>query len=289
MHTYDVSRYNILKTSLLKTILEGANDVIIKKNHAVYFRNVSKIYNTGTVALNHFDFPVEEGEFISFLGPSGCGKSTALRMVAGLGAPTSGEVTVYGKPPEELIKNTNDIAFVFQDANLLPWRSVLDNVLLPLELRGGNKKENKQAAISVLEMVGLKDHLTSYPRQLSGGMKMRVSIARALAARPKLLLMDEPFAALDEITRQTLQMELLDIWKKEKMTVLFVTHNVYEAVFLSSKIAVMSARPGRLSSVIDVNLPYPRQLGMRTHPAFSDYVDRASASLENDEKRKETV
>ncbi|MCP3763604.1 ABC transporter ATP-binding protein [Domibacillus sp. A3M-37] len=261
----------------------------IEQKQAVYFQNVSKMYNTGTIALNHFDFPVEEGEFISFLGPSGCGKSTALRMVAGLGSPTTGDVTVFGNTPEDLIKNTNDIAFVFQDANLLPWRSVLDNVLLPLELRGGNKKEKKEAAVKVLEMVGLKDHLKSYPRQLSGGMRMRVSIARALAAKPKLLLMDEPFAALDEITRQTLQMELLDIWEKEKMTVLFVTHNVYEAVFLSSKIAVMSARPGRLSSVIDVNLPYPREPGMRTDPAFSKYVGIASASLENHEQRKETV
>ncbi|MCM3790636.1 ABC transporter ATP-binding protein [Domibacillus indicus] len=259
------------------------------QKQAVYFKHVSKVYNTGTVALHHFDFPVKEGEFVSFLGPSGCGKSTALRMVAGLGAPTSGEVSVFGKPPEELIKHTNDIAFVFQDANLLPWRSVLDNVLLPLELRGGSKKEKRETAQKVLEMVGLKDHLTSYPRQLSGGMRMRVSIARALAAKPKLLLMDEPFAALDEMTRQTLQMELLDIWKKEEMTVLFVTHNVYEAVFLSSKIAVMSARPGRLSSVIDVDLPYPRELGMRTEPAFSKYVETASASLESHESRKETV
>jgi NitT/TauT family transport system ATP-binding protein len=153
-----------------------------------------------------------------------------------------------------------------------------------LELRGAEKESRKEMAIKVLEMVGLKDYLKSYPRQLSGGMKMRVSIARALAAKPKLLLMDEPFAALDEMTRQTLQMDLLEIWKKENTSILFVTHNVYEAVFLSTKIAVMSARPGRLSSVIDVDLPYPRE---RTNAKFTEYVDFASQSLEHSIGRRE--
>ena len=250
----------------------------------VSFQQVDKIYNTGTVALSRFDLSINEGEFISFLGPSGCGKSTALRMVAGLGEATKGNIEVYGQNPKEVIRNSNDIAFVFQDANLLPWRTVLDNVLLPLELRGADKKSRKEMAIKVLEMVGLKDYLNSFPRQLSGGMKMRVSIARALAAKPKLLLMDEPFAALDEMTRQTLQMDLLEIWKRENTTILFVTHNVYEAVYLSSKIAVMSARPGRLSSVIDVDLPYPRE---RTNNRFTEYVDIASQSLEHSMGRKE--
>jgi NitT/TauT family transport system ATP-binding protein len=250
----------------------------------VSFQQVDKIYNTGTVALSRFDLSINEGEFISFLGPSGCGKSTALRMVAGLGEATKGNIEVYGQNPKEVIRNSNDIAFVFQDANLLPWRTVLDNVLLPLELRGSDKKSRKEMAIKVLEMVGLKDYLNSFPRQLSGGMKMRVSIARALAAKPKLLLMDEPFAALDEMTRQTLQMDLLEIWKRENTTILFVTHNVYEAVYLSSKIAVMSARPGRLSSVIDVDLPYPRE---RTNNRFTEYVDIASQSLEHSMGRKE--
>lgn len=248
------------------------------QNQVVSFQHVDKIYNTGTVALSGLDLSINEGEFISFLGPSGCGKSTALRMVAGLGEATRGKVEVFGQTPKEVIKNSNDIAFVFQDANLLPWRTVLDNVMLPLELRNSNKKSQKETALRVLEMVGLKDHLKSYPRQLSGGMRMRVSIARALAAKPKMLLMDEPFAALDEMTRQTLQNELLEIWKKENTTILFVTHNVYEAVFLSTKIAVMSARPGRLSSIIDVNLPYPRE---RIDNQFNEYVDLASHSLEN--------
>jgi NitT/TauT family transport system ATP-binding protein len=256
------------------------------QNEVVVFHHVSKIYNTGTVALSQFHFSITEGEFISFLGPSGCGKSTALRMVAGLGEATEGKVEVFGQNPKEVIKNTNDVAFVFQDANLLPWRTVLENVMLPLELRGSDKKSRKEDAIKVLEMVGLKDHIKSYPRQLSGGMRMRVSIARALAAKPKLLLMDEPFAALDEITRQTLQTELLEIWKREKMTILFVTHNVFEAVYLSTRIAVLSARPGRLSSIIDVDLPYPRE---RTDERFTEYVDISSQSLENSSTRRELV
>lgn len=255
-------------------------------NEIVSFQGVDKIYNTGTVALNQLNLSIKEGEFISFLGPSGCGKSTALRMVAGLGETTRGKIEVFGKDPKDVIKTSNDVAFVFQDANLLPWRTVLDNVLLPLELRGSDKTSRKETAIRVLEMVGLKDHLKSYPRQLSGGMKMRVSIARALAAKPKLLLMDEPFAALDEMTRQTLQMDLLNIWEKENMSVLFVTHNVYEAVYLSTRIAVMSARPGRLSNLIDVDLPYPRE---RTNSKFTEYVDIASQSLEHSMGRKELV
>ena len=256
------------------------------ENEVVSFQMVDKIYTTGTIALNKFDLSIKEGEFVSFLGPSGCGKSTALRMVAGLGGPTAGKVEVFGKNPMEVIKNSNDVAYVFQEANLLPWRTVLDNVVLPLELRGSDKKERLEDAVRVLEKVGLKDHLKSYPRQLSGGMKMRVSIARALAAKPKLLLMDEPFAALDEMTRQTLQTDLLNIWEKENMTVLFVTHNVYEAVYLSSKIAVMSARPGRLSNLLNVDLAYPRE---RTTNSFAQYVDIATESLEESLGRKVLV
>lgn len=253
-------------------------------NEVVSFQQVDKVYTTGTVALSQLDLSIQEGELISFLGPSGCGKSTALRMVAGLGDATKGKIEVFGQNPKEVIQKTNDLAFVFQDANLLPWRTVLDNVLLPLELRGSGKDSRMENAVNVLEMVGLKDHLKSYPRQLSGGMKMRVSIARALAAKPKMLLMDEPFAALDEMTRQTLQGDLLNIWEKENMTILFVTHNVYEAVYLSSRIAVMSARPGRLSTFIDVELPNPRE---RTNRRFTEYVELASRSLEHSIGRRE--
>ncbi|WP_077623659.1 ABC transporter ATP-binding protein [Sediminibacillus massiliensis] len=261
--------------------------MVTAQREVVAFQHVSKIFDQKTVALKDFHLSINEGEFVSFLGPSGCGKSTALRLAAGLGEASQGEIKVFDKSPQDVIKATNDVAFVFQDANLLPWRTVIDNVLLPLELRGGNKKAHKEEAKRVLEMVGLKDHMKSYPRQLSGGMKMRVSIARALAAKPKMLLMDEPFAALDEITRQTLQMELLDIWRQEKMTILFVTHNVFEAVFLSTRIAVMSARPGRLSSLLDVDLAYPRQLSIRTEKKFTDYVEIASAKLENSSEGKE--
>ncbi|RSL32390.1 ABC transporter ATP-binding protein [Salibacterium salarium] len=257
------------------------------ENDIVAFRHVSKIFNNGTVALDDFDLGIKEGEFITFLGPSGCGKSTALRMAAGLGEASSGEVTVFDNPPIETIRDTNDIAFVFQEPNLLPWRRVLDNVVLPLELRGTAKKEAKEEAKRVLEMVGLKDYIQSYPRELSGGMKMRVSIARALAAKPKLLLMDEPFAALDEMTRQSLQLELLQIWEQEKSTILFVTHNVFEAVFLSSRIAIMSAGPGRLSSIIDVDLPYPRGSISRTDQEFSAFVKKASEQLESSLDKKE--
>ncbi len=264
----------------------GGVEMRTLENEVVSFQMVDKIYTTGTIALNKFDLSIKEGEFVSFLGPSGCGKSTALRMVAGLGGPTAGKVEVFGKNPMEVIKSSNDVAYVFQEANLLPWRTVLDNVVLPLELRSSDKKARLEDAVHVLEKVGLKDHLKSYPRQLSGGMKMRVSIARALAAKPKLLLMDEPFAALDEMTRQTLQTDLLNIWEKENMTVLFVTHNVYEAVYLSSKIAVMSARPGRLSNLLDVDLAYPRE---RTTSQFSQYVDVATESLEESLGRKVLV
>ncbi|WP_044476740.1 ABC transporter ATP-binding protein [Oceanobacillus massiliensis] len=264
-----------------KIVLERKITMHTTEETVVSFRRVSKIFNKKIMALQNFDLEVKDGEFISFLGPSGCGKSTALRMVAGLEKASEGEVQVFNEQPKEVISNTNDVAFVFQDANLLPWRNVLDNVVLPLELRGENKQESRDKAIDVLEKVGLKGHLKSYPRQLSGGMKMRVSIARALAAKPKMLLMDEPFGALDEMTRQTLQMDLLHIWEREKTTILFVTHNVYEAALLSSRIAVMTAGPGRLSALIDVDLPRPRELSIRTSNEFMKYVETASNHLEN--------
>jgi NitT/TauT family transport system ATP-binding protein len=259
-----------------------------REKELVAFDRVGKMYNNGTVALHSFNLQIRKGEFVTFLGPSGCGKSTALRMAAGLSEPTDGEVTVFGQSPKQTIKETTNVAFVFQEPTLLPWRKVIDNVVLPLELKGVSKKEARSEAQRVLEMVGLTEHLYSYPRQLSGGMQMRVSIARALAAKPKLLLMDEPFAALDEITRQKLQVELLEIWKKEAATILFVTHNVFEAVFLSTKIAVLSSSPGRLTEVIDVNLPSPRRLEDRTSEVYNDYVEQASKALEEgSNKQKE--
>jgi NitT/TauT family transport system ATP-binding protein len=251
----------------------GKSPILVNLEH------VHKVYQTGTIALHDVNLQIEQGEFISFVGPSGCGKSTILRMVAGLGDPSSGTLEVLGTTAKNAREENNEVAFVFQDATLLPWRSVIDNVVLPLELRGVPKQDQQKEAMRVLEMVGLKDHVKALPRQLSGGMKMRVSIARALAAKPKLLLMDEPFAALDEITRQNLQNELLKIWKQEGLTVLFVTHNVFEAVFLSTRIAVMTPRPGKIATVINVPLPYPREETFRTTHEFSDLVAQVSSAL----------
>ncbi len=235
-------------------------------------RNVNKTYSNGMVALDDISFDVKEGQFVSLVGPSGCGKSTLLRIVAGLGAITAGEVLVEGLLPKDARKERADTAFVFQDANLMPWRSVLGNVELPLELRGQGREERHKSALKAIETVGLKDVVQAYPRELSGGMRMRVSLARALSAAPRLLLMDEPFGALDEITRQRLNGELLTLCALAGWTVVFVTHNVFEAVFLSSRILVMSQRPGRIVADVPVDLPYPRHASVRTTPEYTDVV-----------------
>ncbi|MFH5184448.1 ABC transporter ATP-binding protein [Paenibacillus sp. TAB 01] len=243
--------------------------------------HLGKVYGNGTIALQDVNLHISEGEFLSFVGPSGCGKSTIFKMIAGLGAPTGGTLDIMGMTPKEARKQS-EIAFVFQDHTLLPWCSVQDNVMLPLELRGVPKKTQREEAARVLELVGLKDYMKALPRQLSGGMKMRVSIARALVSRPKLLLMDEPFGALDEITRQTLQDELLSIWQQDqKMTVLFVTHNVFEAVFLSTRVIVMTPRPGKVSATIEIPEPFPRDETFRTTNRFSELVRYVSGALKH--------
>ncbi|MFN8633792.1 MAG: ABC transporter ATP-binding protein [Chloroflexota bacterium] len=233
---------------------------------------VGKTYANGTVALEDISFNVSEGQFVSLVGPSGCGKSTLLRMVAGLGPITAGDVLVEGLPPKRARQEKADTAFVFQDANLMPWRNVLGNVELPLELRGVSKSERRAQVMNALETVGLADFTHAYPRELSGGMRMRVSLARALAAHPRLLLMDEPFGALDEITRQRLNGELLRLCALANWTVVFVTHNVFEAVYLSTRILVMSARPGRIIAEVPVPLPHPRVPEIRTDPEFTRIV-----------------
>jgi NitT/TauT family transport system ATP-binding protein len=233
---------------------------------------VGKTYTNGTVALEEISFDVREGEFISLVGPSGCGKSTLLRMVAGLGPITTGQILVEGLPPRRARQEKADTAFVFQDANLMPWRDVMGNVELPLELRGVSKTERRATVMQALGTVGLADVTRSYPRELSGGMRMRVSLARALAAHPRLLLMDEPFGALDEITRQRLNGELLRLCALANWTVVFVTHNVFEAVYLSTRILVMSARPGKIIAVVPVPLPHPRVPEIRTDPEFTRVV-----------------
>jgi NitT/TauT family transport system ATP-binding protein len=244
-------------------------------------RGVNKTYQNGTVALDDISFDVTDGEFVSLVGPSGCGKSTLLRIVAGLGPINQGEVLVEGLEPTLARQERGDTAFVFQDATLMPWRNVLGNVELPLELRHVNKAQRQEAAVSALETVGLRDAAHAYPHELSGGMKMRVSLARALAAQPRMLLMDEPFGALDEITRQRLNAELLGVCALAGWTVLFVTHNVFEAVFLSSRILVMSRRPGRIMEDVAVNLPYPRDPSLRTTSEYSDVVREIVDLLED--------
>ena len=230
---------------------------------------LNKYFPSGVQALRDLNLEISRGQFVSIVGPSGCGKSTFLRLVAGLDAPTSGELRVEGHDPLGL-------AFVFQDATLLPWRSVAHNITLPLELR---REDGAERVAQTLELVGLTDFAAAYPAQLSGGMRMRVSIARALVTRPQILLLDEPFGALDEITRQRLNEELLRLWQEDHWTGLFVTHNVSEAVFLSQRVLVMSARPGRILADIPIPFPYPRSAYLRSAPEFIRIANGISRQL----------
>jgi NitT/TauT family transport system ATP-binding protein len=246
----------------------------------VSLRAVSKVFSNGTLALKDMNLDVCEGEFISLLGPSGCGKSTALRIIAGLGEPTSGTIEwpladsrdAAGHPDRE-------IGFVFQEPTLMPWATVAANVWLPLRLKGVSRRAAADRIMETLQMVGLESFADAYPRELSGGMKMRVSIARALITRPKLLLMDEPFAALDEITRFRLNNDLLHLWEKFGWTVIFVTHSVFESVYLSERIVVMAARPGRVFRDMRIDAPYPREEEFRTSAVYNDNCRRVSDTL----------
>ena len=249
------------------------------KRPLIRIRDVAKSYQNGTLALSQVQLDIRDGEFLSLLGPSGCGKSTLLRMIAGLGAPTDGIIDwtqatydVRGEPDRSL-------GFVFQEPTLMPWATVFDNVYLPLKLRGIRRRAASERVSETLDMVGLTKFARHYPRELSGGMKMRVSIARALAVKPQVLLMDEPFAALDEITRFKLNNDLLELWQTLQWTVIFVTHSVYESVYLSSRIAVMSARPGRIMTEIEVDAPYPRNDAFRTSTVYNDFCRVTSAEL----------
>ena len=238
-------------------------------------QQVDKVYANGVVALRHLDLDVGEGEFLSLLGPSGCGKSTVLRLVAGLGEVSGGRI----EWPDGNGRARGDIGFVFQEPTLMPWATVSANVLLPLKLRGVPADEGKARAREAIGLVGLDGFERAYPRQLSGGMKMRVSIARALVTRPRLLLMDEPFASLDEITRFKLDNDLLQLWARQRWTVVFVTHSVYESVYLSTRIAVMTARPGRTASEVVIDAPTPRDEAFRTSPLYNEYCRQVSARL----------
>ena len=237
----------------------------------VSLTGVSKTFSNGTVALSRLDLEVFDGEFLSLIGPSGCGKSTALRLLAGLAEPSSGSIAWEGHEPE--------IGFVFQEPTLMPWASVFDNVWLPLRLRKVSRRSAAPRIEEALALVGLAKFAASYPRELSGGMKMRVSIARALVLRPKLLLMDEPFAALDEITRFKLNNDVMTLKRELGTTVVFVTHSVYESVYLSSRIVVMAARPGRIVDSIEVAGPTLRDEAFRTTPLYNETCRRASQAL----------
>lgn len=248
----------------------------------IAIENATKIFNQGdpneVVALENINLTIEPGEFVSLIGPSGCGKSTLLRLVADLIAPTSGRVVVNGKTPTEA-RLGREYGFVFQAATLYEWRTIRKNVELPLEVMGFSPEERAKRAQEMLEMVELGRFGDHYPLQLSGGMQQRASIARALAFRPPLLLMDEPFGALDEFTRDRMNMELLRIWRQTGTTIVFVTHSIAEAVFLSGRVVVMSPRPGRIKDIIPIELPRPRVFDTKELPAYFEAVTRVRESL----------
>jgi len=240
----------------------------------VTLRGVSKTFGSGVAALDGLDLDVRDGEFLSLLGPSGCGKSTALRIVAGLSEPTRGTIVWPGAPAGRV----KDIGFVFQEPTLMPWATVFANVFLPLKLAGTSETDAAPRIMQTLARVGLSEFAEAYPRQLSGGMRMRVSIARALVTAPRVLLMDEPFAALDEITRFKLNDDLIALWRELRMTVIFVTHSVFESVFLSQRVVVMSARPGRVFTELAIDARQ-RDAEFRTSAEYAGHCRVASEAL----------
>jgi len=237
----------------------------------VSLRNVGKTFDSGTVALRDFNLDVRAGEFVSLLGPSGCGKSTALRIIAGLSTASEGTI--------EWAAGESKLGFVFQEPTLMPWADVATNVHLPLKLSDADDALSRAVVTQMLESVGLSEFAQTYPRELSGGMKMRASIARALVTEPELLLMDEPFAALDEITRFKLNNDLLVLWRQLRRTVIFVTHSVFESVYLSQRIVVMTPRPGRVFTEITILAPYPRDEHFRTSAEYAGYCRQVAEAL----------
>lgn len=263
----------------IKTVPASAPTKAAAARSLLRLSGISKTFANGTTALAHVDLDIRPREFVSLLGPSGCGKSTLLKLIAGLVAPSTGTIdwpqSIYdasGTPEQSL-------GFVFQEPTLLPWRTVAGNVHLPLMLAGMSKRDARGRVEEALAQVGLSTFANMHPRQLSGGMKMRVSIARALVTRPKILLMDEPFAALDEITRMKLNNDLLELFARQDLTVIFVTHSVYESVYLSSRIVVMSSRPGRVTAEIAIEGNYPRAEEFRTSMFYNERCRLVSAVL----------
>ncbi|HEY5322345.1 MAG TPA: ABC transporter ATP-binding protein [Caldimonas sp.] len=245
-------------------------DAALAAEPAIRSRNVGVRFFTerrNVTAIQGLDIDVAEGEFLTLLGPSGCGKSTFLRVVADLIPPSRGQVDVLSTTPHAA-RMRRDIGFVFQDAALLPWRTALQNVELPLQVGGGAARRGRRGPLELLDMVGLKDRANAYPHELSGGQRQRVSIARALVSDPKILLMDEPFGALDEITRDRLNEELRRVWKETGLTILFVTHSIHEAAYLGQRVLMLAANPGRVREIVPVDLPEDRTLAMRESPEF---------------------
>lgn len=251
----------------MQTPVKAERKQLLRMSH------IEKTFRGNVVALRDLDLTLHQGDFLSLLGPSGCGKSTALRLISGLMTPTSGSIDWQGG------RSDDDLGIVFQEPTLMPWAMVKENVWLPFRLRGKSYASVKDEVLEALRLVGLEDFQNAYPRELSGGMKMRVSIARALVTRPRLILMDEPFAALDEITRHRLNNDLLALREAIGCTVIFVTHSVFESVFLSDRIVVMAARPGRIIGEVSVDAPYPRDDAFRTSAEYAATAAEASHML----------
>ena len=245
----------------------------------IAFRNVTKVFQTRSqeiVAVKDYSMQVDAGEFVSIIGPSGCGKSTLIRMLNGIIQPSSGELYIDGElvnaPSRKILRQTlRKMGFVFQQPNILPWYTIRQNVLLPLKIFGQARAEERDYADSLIEMVGLKEYANAYPLEISGGMLQRAGVIRAMVHKPEILLMDEPFGALDEMMREQLNIELLEMWKNLGITIIFITHNVEEALLLSSRIYVMGTQPGRLAETVEIGLPRPRTLSMITEKRFADY------------------
>jgi NitT/TauT family transport system ATP-binding protein len=237
---------------------------------SVSFQNIEKSFGT-TKVIHNLSFDIQDGEFMVLVGPSGCGKSTLLKVIGALIRPTRGVLFFDGDP---LLHPTRDVGIVFQEAVLLQWRSVLDNVLLPAEILGLDKRKSRARAMDLINLVGLGGFEGRYPRELSGGMQQRVSICRALIHNPSVLLMDEPFAALDAMTREDLGFELMRIWAADKKTVIFVTHNITEAILLADRVVAMTPRPGRIARIVDIDLPRPRTIAMEFTAQFKSYSDQ---------------